>query len=279
MNRISRRSFVKLGAFTALSAAANTSAQEKTQVISEKKLTLGMASYTLRAFPREDALKMTSRVGLSFIAFKSFHLALDAPESEIDFAVSQVKKSGLTLYGGGVIYMKNKEEVDQAFTYARRAGMKVIIGAPVPEVLDLVEQKVKQYDIKVAIHNHGPEDTTYPTPESVYEKIKTLDNRIGLCIDIGHTQRAGISPAADIVKFGERLHDIHIKDVDAAKKEGTTIEIGRGVIDIPAVLKALIKIGYQGVAAFEYEKDETDPLPGVAESVGYVKGVLRMLSA
>jgi sugar phosphate isomerase/epimerase len=238
-----------------------------------------MASYTLRAFSREEALKMTKRAGLSYIAFKDFHLALDASGDEINLAVSQVKESGLTLYGGGVIYMKNKEQVEQAFNYARQAGMKVIIGAPVPEVLDLVEQKVKQYDIKIAIHNHGPEDKTYPTPESVYEKIKMLDTRIGLCIDIGHTQRAGISPAGDITKYANRLHDLHIKDVDAAKKEGTTVEIGRGVIDIPAVLKALITIGYQGVASFEYEKDEKDPLPGLAESVGYVKGVLRMLSA
>jgi inosose dehydratase len=277
MNRISRRSFVKLGALTALSTAAR--AQEKTVPISKKKITLGMASYSLRAFPREQALKMTRRLGLDYIAFKSFHLALDAGKDEFELALMQVKEQGLFLYGGGVIYMKNKQQVEQAFTYANQAGMKVIIGAPVPEVLDLVEQKVKQYDIKVAIHNHGPEDETYPTPESVYDTIKTLDKRIGLCIDIGHTQRAGISPAEDITKYAERLHDLHIKDVDAAKKEGTTVEIGRGVIDIPAVLKSLITIGYQGIAAFEYEKDEKDPLPGLAESVGYVRGVLKMLSA
>jgi inosose dehydratase len=275
MNRLSRRSFVKLGALTAAAAFSPTA---KTQTPNTKKtLTLGMASYSLRAFPREEALKMTKRIGLSFIAFKSFHLALDAPKAEIELALAQAKYYGLQLYGGGVIYMKNRQEVEQAFTYAQQAGMKVIIGAPIPDVLDLVEQKVKQFDIKVAIHNHGPEDETYPTPASVYEKIKKLDKRIGLCIDIGHTQRAGVNPADDILTYADRLHDLHIKDVDRAAKEGTTVEIGRGIIDIPAVVKALLTVNYPGVASFEYEKDEKDPLPGLAESVGYVKGVLQML--
>lgn len=275
MNRISRRSFVKLGALSALSTVSG--ARGSSAPKGEEKIILGMASYTLRAFPREQALQMTKRVGLSYIAFKNFHLALDASKDEIDLALAQVKEQGLTLYGGGVIYMKNKQEVEQAFNYASLAGMKVIIGAPQTDLLDLVEEKVKQYDIKVAIHNHGPGDDVYPTPESVYEKVKKLDRRIGLCMDIGHTQRIGANPVADIKKYADRLHDMHIKDVSASTAEGSTVEIGRGVIDIPGVFKALLDIQYKGVASFEYEKDEKDPLPGLAESVGYVKGVLRML--
>jgi sugar phosphate isomerase/epimerase len=276
MNRISRRSFVKLGALTALSTAAG--AQDSSKSRKKKKITLGMASYTLRAFPREEALKMTQRVGLSYIAFKSFHLKMDATKEEIDLAVKQVKDHGLKLYGGGVIYMKDKQQVEQAFNYARLAGMKVIIGVPNHDLLDLVEEKVKQNDIKVAIHNHGPGDEVYPTPASVYEKVKTLDKRIGLCMDIGHTQRIGEDPVEDIKRFADRLHDLHIKDVDASTAEGKTVEIGRGVIDIPGVLRTLIDINYQGIASFEYEKDEKDPMPGLSESVGYVKGILRMMS-
>jgi inosose dehydratase len=278
MNQISRRSFVKLGALTALSTAACSHTRNNIQQQGQiKKITLGMASYTLRAFSREEALKMTKRVGLSYIAFKSFHLKMDADKEEIELAVSQVKDHDLKLYGGGVIYMKDKQQVEQAFNYARLAGMKVIIGVPNHDLLDLVEEKVKQYDIKVAIHNHGPGDEVYPTPESVYEKVKALDKRMGLCMDIGHTQRIGENPVADIKRFADRLHDLHIKDVDASTAEGKTVEIGRGVIDIPGVLKTLLDIEYKGIASFEYEKDEKDPMPGLSESVGYVKGVLKML--
>jgi inosose dehydratase len=176
-----------------------------------------------------------------------------------------------------VIYMKSKEEVDQAFTYAKNAGMPMIIGVPNHDLLAYTNEKIKQTGIKVAIHNHGPGDEVYPSPQSIYEKIKNLDPRFGMCLDIGHTQRIGLDPTKEAEKYFDRLFDIHIKDVSSSTPEGDTVEIGRGVIDIPVFLKILIKKGYQGVVAFEYEKDENDPMPGLCESVGYVKGCLKML--
>jgi sugar phosphate isomerase/epimerase len=223
-------------------------------------------------------LAMTRRVGLKYIALKSVHLPLESTQAEIEAVAAKVKEAGLELYGGGVIYMKNEAEVNQAFDYAKAAGMRVIIGAPQPELLALVNKKVQQYDIKLAIHNHGPGDKTYPTPASAYEKIKDLDKRIGLCDDIGHTQRSGINPSESAERFADRLLDIHIKDVSQATAKGQGVEVGRGVIDIPRYLRTLIKVGYKGVVAFEYEKDADDPLAGLAESVGYVKGVLAATS-
>ncbi len=173
--------------------------------------------------------------------------------------------------------MKTEDQVHNAFDYAKAAGMKVIIGVPAPELLPLVNKKVKQYDIKVAIHNHGPTDKLYPTPGSAYEKIKHLDARIGLCNDIGHTQRAGVDPSVSGEKYADRLLDVHIKDVSEATAKGKGIEVGRGVIDIPKFLKTLVKIKYSGIVSFEYEKDAEDPLAGLAESVGYVRGVLAAI--
>jgi sugar phosphate isomerase/epimerase len=147
----------------------------------------------------------------------------------------------------------------------------------VPDVLPLVNEKVKQFQIAVAIHNHGPGDKVYPTPESIYKKVEKLDPRIGLCIDIGHTLRIGADPVADAERFADRLLDLHIKDVSAAAPEGQTVEIGRGVIDIPALLRTLIKVKYSRVASFEHEKDENDPLAGLAESVGYIRGALAAI--
>lgn len=241
------------------------------------KFTLGLASYTLRKFDLDQTLAMTKRVGLKYIAFKSFHLPLDSSPGHIKTVVGKVKDAGLDLYGGGVIYMKNEEQVNQAFSYAKAAGMKVIIGVPEPDLLPLVNKKVKEYDIKVAIHNHGPTDKVYPVPATAHEKIKNLDRRIGLCNDIGHTIRAGVDPSVSIEKFADRLYDVHIKDVSAATAKGHAVECGRGVIDVPEVLRTLIKVNYAGVVSFEYEKDADDPMPGLAESVGYVRGALAAI--
>ena len=239
---------------------------------------LGLASYTLRKFKLDETLAMTKRVGLKYICFKSFHLALDSTPEQIKEVVAKVKKAGLILYGGGVISMKNEAEVQRALDYAKAAGMKVIVGVPAPELLPLVDKKVRQYDIKVAIHNHGPGDKTYPTPASAYERIKNLDKRIGLCMDIGHTKRYGVNPSVSAEKHADRLLDIHIKDVTEATARGHGVEVGRGVIDIPRFLRTLIKIKYAGIVSFEYEKDADDPLAGLAESVGYVRGVLAAIS-
>lgn len=242
-----------------------------------KKLKLGLASYTLHKLNLEQALAAVKKVGLTHIALKDVHMAMNSTPEELQAIGAKVKAAGLQLYGAGVIYMKSEAEVNRAFAYAKNAGIKTIIGVPSHPLLPLVNKKVQEYDIRLAIHNHGPGDEVYPSPESVYNRIKDLDKRIGLCIDIGHTQRIGLDPFKEAFKYAARLYDVHIKDVTGSTKADTPTEIGRGVIDIPGFLKTLIKINYQGVVAFEFEKDANDPVPGLAESVGYVKGVLRML--
>ena len=238
------------------------------------KSQLAMASYTCRKFTLDQALQMTVRSGLKNIAFKDMHLAMDSTPEQIKLAAEKAKKAGLNLYGCGVVYMKSEAEVNRAFEYAKAAGMKVIIGVPEPELLPLVDKKVKDYNIPVAIHNHGPGDKVYPTPSVIIDKVKTLDKRIGLCIDIGHTQRMGVDPSDDATKYADRLIDLHVKDVNAAEAKGGTVEIGRGVIDIPKFVRTLAKIDYKGMIAFEYEKDDSDPLPGLSESVGYFRGAI-----
>jgi len=278
-----RRRFLQaagIGAVASLAGANSSPGQVRSSTArraGKQRFQLGLASYTLRKFNLDDTLAMTKQVGLKYIAFKDFHLPLDSSPEQIKAVVEKVKEAGLELYGGGVIYMRNENQVHNAFNYAKAAGMKVIIGVPAPELLPLVNQKVKQYDIKVAIHNHGPGDKIYPTPASAYERIKDLDARIGLCNDIGHTMRAGSDPAVSVKKFADRLLDVHMKDVSEATAKGHGVEIGRGVIDIPKFLRTLVEIKYSGIVSFEYEKDADDPLAGLAESVGYVRGVLAVI--
>ncbi len=238
-----------------------------------------MASYTLRNFDLDHALAMTRRVGLEWICLKSMHLPLDAKPEQIVEAVEKVKKAGLNLYGGGVISMKSKAEIAQAFEYAKAVGMQTITAAPVPDVLPLVDEHVKKYDITVAIHNHGPGDRYFPTPQSVYDAVKALDPRVGLCIDIGHTVRIGADLLGSVRNCADRLFDLHIKDVTAATPQGKGTPLGRGIIDFPGLVRTLIDVKFKGVAAFEYEEQPDDPLPGLSESVGYLKGVMATIQS
>jgi inosose dehydratase len=276
-----RRNFLKAAGIGMAAAAvpglANASAGKAEEKKGKGDIQLGVASYTLRKFSTEEALDMTVRCGVNRITFKDMHLPLDANNATIKKTVELCKKKGVTLYGAGVVYMRSKEEVDRAFEYAKTAGMEMIVGVPNHELLEYVEGKVKQYDIKLAIHNHGPGDKLYPSAESAYNLIKNMDKRIGLCIDIGHTKRIDRDPEQDVKDFFDRVLDIHIKDVTAAAAEGTTCIIGRGVIDFPSFMKTVVKMGYKGTLALEYEAEADDPLPGMMESFGFTKGVLAML--
>jgi sugar phosphate isomerase/epimerase len=230
-----RRQFFQIGGLAVLAG----SLPANLAIAKGKKtdLTLGMASYSFRKFNTDDAIAMTKRIGLTKLCFKSMHLALDASEADIKATVAKVNAAGLDLYGGGVIYMKSDNDVHQAFQYARTAEMKMIVGVPNYDLLALCDKKVKETGILLAIHNHGPGDLLYPSPEDVYKRIQPFDKRIGLCMDIGHTMRIGVDPAEAAKKYFDRLLDIHIKDVTAASKEGKTVEIGRGVIDMAKLVK------------------------------------------
>jgi inosose dehydratase len=275
----SRKDFIRIAGLAVASAAMlpAVTAQAKGKKPEKSNFKLGIASYTFRKFSLEETIKMVTQMNVPYIALKSMHMPLDASASDIKNMAQKVRSAGLKLYGAGVIYMKNQMEIDQAFEYSKIAGLDVIIGVPNPELLPYVNRKVKEYNIKVAIHNHGPGDEMYPSPTTIYERIKDLDPRIGICIDIGHTVRINEDPAKLAQKYANRLHDVHIKDVTGNNKEGRTLEIGRGVIDIPAFLRTLKKINYSGVVALEYEKDESAPLAGSAESIGYVRGVLSVI--
>jgi len=277
----SRRNFLRLsGTGLIASQAPSVLAADLTSSSKGKGIPfeLGIASYTFRQFSLEETIAMTNRLGIKKLCLKSMHMPLESTPEELQSMAGKVRDAGIDLYGGGVVYMRSAEEVDNGFAYAKQAGMKVIVGVPNHELLGQCDKKVKETGIMLAIHNHGPGDDVYPSPESVYEKVKNLDPRIGLCIDIGHTARIGLDPIKETARFMDRVLDLHIKDEDKAEETGKTIEIGRGVLDIPGFLEMLLKENYSRVVSFEYEKDARDPLAGLAESLGYVRGVLKMIS-
>ena len=275
----SRRDFMKAAGFAAVASSLPSSVAHSA-IESQKKeraavpFDLGIASYTFRAFSLDQTIEMTKRLGIKKLTLKEVHLPLKSTEQEIKASLEKINNAGLELASVGVLYMKTEEEIKHAFAYAKLAGLKMIVGVPDQSLIEVAERVVKETDIALAIHNHGPTDERYPSPESAYQLIAKMDKRMGLCIDMGHTQRLGLDPSVEVERFFDRVFDIHIKDVDYAEAKGKTVEIGRGVIDIPKFLRTVVKLQYAHTLHFEFEKDPKDPLPGVAESVGYVRGVL-----
>ncbi len=242
-------------------------------------LKAGVASYTLRKLPLDQAIKAIQKVGLKYVSIKDFHLPLKSTSEERRAVAEKFKAAGITPMSCGNISMQNDEaNVRQMFEYARDTGLKVIVCSPDPQSMPILDKMVKEFDIKLAIHNHGPEDKRFPSPYDVWKAVEKYDARIGLCIDVGHTARAKVNPAEAIIKCQSRLYDMHIKDIASTEPNGSTIEAGRGVLDLKSIVQATLKIKYSYLFSFEYEKDADDPIPGLAESIGYIRGLLASMN-
>jgi len=233
-----------------------------------------MAGYTFVKFDLDKTLETMQKADVRYLCIKDFHLPLKSNEDEIAAFHAKLASKGVKGYAVGPIYMRSEAEIDNAFQYAKRVGVNMIVGVPDYELLPYVEKKVKEYGFHYAIHLHGPDMPLYPDADDVWNNVKNLDPRIGICLDIGHDTRNGKNPVKDLKKYHSRVFDIHIKDVTGTTKAGYSVEIGRGVIDIPAFVKMLRKVGYTGVCSLEHERNMDDPFMGIAESIGYFRGVI-----
>jgi len=240
-----------------------------------EKFKIGMAGYTFAKFDLDKALATLKRTDVHYLCIKDFHLPMTSTDEQIAEFHSKLKANGVTGYAVGPIYMKSEADIDKAFAYAKKVGVKLIIGVPNYDLLPYVDKKVKEYGYNYAIHLHGPDIATYPDAEDVWNHVKDLDPRIGMCLDIGHDTRNGKDPVADLKKYQSRVFDVHIKDVTGTTKLGYSLEVGRGVINFPAFVKMLRKVGYTGVCSLEHEKDMGDPFMGIAESIGYFRGIIE----
>lgn len=240
-----------------------------------EKFKIGMAGYTFAKFDLDKTLATLKRTDVHYLCIKDFHLPMASTDEQIAEFHAKLKASDVTGYAVGPIYMKSEKDIDNAFAYAKRVGVKLIVGVPNYDLLPYVDKKVKEYGFNYAIHLHGPDIATYPDAEDVWNHVKDLDPRIGMCLDIGHDTRNGKDPVADLKKYKSRVFDIHIKDVTGTTKLGYSLEVGRGVINFPAFVKMLRKVGYTGVCSLEHEKDMGDPFMGIAESIGYFRGVIE----
>ncbi|MCD7971865.1 MAG: sugar phosphate isomerase/epimerase [Candidatus Azobacteroides sp.] len=240
-----------------------------------EKFKVGMAGFTFVNFDLDTTLEVMEKLDVHYLCIKDFHLPFNSTDEEIAAFHTRLKAKGVTGYAVGPIYMKTEAEVDHAFEYARRVGVKMIVGVPDVELLPYVNKKVQEYDFKYAIHLHGPDIELYPDADDVWNHTKELDPRMGMCLDIGHDLRNEKDPVADLKKYHSRVFDIHIKDVTDSTKKGYSVEIGRGIIDFPAFVKMLREVGYDGVCSLEHEKNMKDPFLGIGESIGYFRGMIK----
>jgi inosose dehydratase len=264
---------------TAFSTAALACAVPGTPVLAGEPfggLKMGVASYSLRKFTLDQAIAMTRDLGVKGITLKDMHLPMKSTPEQRKEAAKKIRDAGLELLGVGVIYMKKEQEADipGIFTYAQDAGAPTIVCSPDLEVLDTVEKLAKQTGIRIAIHNHGPGDKKYPSPLDALKLVKDRHELMGLCMDVGHTVRIGQNPVEVMNACASRLYDFHMKDVTEATAKGKGTIAGKGVIDVPAVLKALVNLKFKYHVALEYEIDEKDPLPGMKASFDYMRQVL-----
>jgi sugar phosphate isomerase/epimerase len=243
------------------------------------RLKLGLASYSMREFPLDQALAWAKLMDVKYMTFKDVHIPRTDPPEATRALRAKIEAAGITIMGGGTITIKNDPaQIKKEFEYAKNAGFPLIYVDPDPAALDTLEQMAKSYDIKVAIHNHGPENKNWPRPQDAYAAVKSRDKRLGLCIDVGHTLRTGTDPVAACRECRDRLYDMHVKDLASKTEKESQVEVGRGVIDFPGLFRTLIEIGYPGQVGLEYEINAKAPLPGMIESMAYMRGVLAALS-
>ena len=284
MNTISRRNFVRSSAilaagYPALSAAyAEGLGQQLTEASgAPSPIRLGLCSYTFRDFSRAQLIGFMKQLHVNSLNAKDVkdHLPMDAAAEAQ--AVADYAANGIHLHAAGAIYFRKDEDEDirQKFEYCKRAGIKVIVaGDPAPETLPRVEKFVKEFDIKIAIHNHGPEDKIFPSPMDVLKAVKGMDPRMGCCIDVGHCVRAGTDVIAAIHAAGPRLFDVHMKDLTSFTDKDSQVAVGDGKMPVRQIFEALAKIKYPGWVDLEYEVHADDPMQGVIASFSYMRGVL-----
>ena len=259
-----------LAAVAAKGAAESVSADFK----------LGICSYTFREFQRKMAIEMMKQMRVTQVSVKDVHMPYWLSPADLKKAVDEFRKAGFTLASSGNTDLTKDDPaaLRRPFEYARAAGIPMLVAAPTHETLPKVEQLAKEFDIKVAIHPHGPEDKHFPVPKVVLDAVKSMDPRMGLCLDIGHATRGGADVVQEIANAGPRLLDIHLKDLRNNTDKDSQCEVGEGILPIVAIFKQLKKIGYRGCVDLEYEINSENPLPGAQRSMGYMKGVLAGLA-
>jgi sugar phosphate isomerase/epimerase len=279
MSSPTRRSF--LGAAAALpalpaAASAATRAANGSEPHHWDDLKLAVATYSLRKFSRSAAIAIVRDLGVKYVNVKAFHMPYYLSEKDLKAARAEFERAGLAIVAGGNISLTSDDgdELEHYFKYAVAAGIPIMVCAPTHSNLGQIEKLAIKYDRKMAIHNHGPEDKFYPAPSDVIKRVKDMDPRMGLCVDVGHTVRTGADILEEIDGAWDRIYDFHIKDLSDFSDKDSRVDVGDGKMPVASIFKMLKERKYAGVVGLEYEVVADHPQLGMAKSFSYMRGVL-----
>jgi sugar phosphate isomerase/epimerase len=280
-NFLSRREWLRYSSGALALSTLGRAALAQEYRIAGSDIKLGIASYSFRKFSREQAIQMTKEIGTPYLNVKDVHLKLDSTPQEIAAAKKEFAENGIILVGCGNVSFDKDDDADirHKFEYAKQAGFPLIVCAPTHTTLPKLEKYVREFNIKIAVHNHGPEDKNFPTPQSVLAVVKNMDPRCGLCMDIGHTSRTGVDIVQSIADAGPRLLDMHVKDLADPLGKSSQVPVGDGKLPITGIFRQLVKMKYRGCVNLEYEVQPEDPLPGMNKSFAYMRHVLSGMEA
>ena len=236
---------------------------------------LGLQTWTCRNMTFEEAVEFAAEHGITQLELFRKHLDPHASKEENLAKRAYLEEHGVTAYSIGVSgTTTDKEENRALFELAKMFDMKVVVIEPKEQAeWDNLEELVKEYDIKLAVHNHG-KGTVYGDPATVRQVLSERDHRIGVCMDIGWVTAAEFDAADTFRKYGERVYDMHLKDkthseLDQRGRPNDTM-IGQGDTDYDALIKAIKETKWSGVMAIE-----TDSVTFAEDPTAFVKGAKK----
>jgi inosose dehydratase len=281
---VSRRQVLQLAATGAAAALVPGLARASDDKDPYAGLKMGMQSFSLRAFDTKTALRHTKELGLKYWEATPNHIPLTTLPKQIEASKALLQDAGITLMGFGVIgFDGNETKARQTFDFAKAMGLYSISANPNKNkaTFDLLDKLVAEYDIPIAIHNHGPH-ALYSKISDVADIVKDRHPKIGACVDTGHYLRSDENPVEALERLSNRVFGVHLKDVrtvtDNGKRKKIFTMVGQGDLDVLGCLKVLKKLNYQGCLALEYEENEQNPLSDIAVSLTAVRDAAAKLS-
>lgn len=281
-NSLNRREVVCAGVFAGAAAllpglTAEGIAQASAAIgdSPDSPVRLGIASYTFRKFDGPHLIDFMHQLKTPYLHLRDVHLPL-APLEDVPTRAAVYRAAGLTLTGVGNVNLTKDDEADirAKFEYCKAAGVTLMACAASHAALPRLERFVGEYDIRLALHNNGPTNKEFPAPSDVLKAVTPLDPRVGCCLDVGAAMRVGADPVASIRAAGPRLYQVHMKDVADRTPTPADVAVGEGVMPVRAIFAALAEMKYAGYVDLEYEILSDDPMPGVARSFAFMRGML-----
>ncbi len=228
---------------------------------------IGIQSFSLRKFDTDEAIRHMQGLGLHFVEFYSKHVPIDSSDEQLADLQNKLARAGIKMSSHGVNKFTSDHEANRKiFEFAHRAGLKNITANPSPDSFDSLDKLVAEFDIRICIHNHGP-DSSYDKIGEVVNAVQDHDPRIGACVDTGHFIRSKEDPIEAIRRLNKRVFALHVKDEEKQEKKSHNVIIGEGFLDLVTMFKTLreIKFPADGSVSLEYEANPDNPIDDIQQ--------------